>query len=155
MTIEHAEQYTDLPNLSYVPIGYAAHNQVFGKTGREPPIRTPLKKDEVLKFSNRCPPFSSDIESSSIGESVNNPTTPEERQFRLTPEERSSWEENGYFVRHNVFTEEENDLLTQVADAIALGKIPFPDHRIFQNALVRDGKVEASGCQRPCTVFIK
>ncbi len=72
-------------------------------------------------------------------------TTPEERKFRLTSEERSSWEENGYFIRYDVFTEAENDLLTQVADAIALGKIPFPDHRIFQNALVRDGKVEASG----------
>ena len=72
-------------------------------------------------------------------------TTSEERKFGLTPEERSSWEENGYFVRHGVFTEEENALLSRVADAIALGKIPFPDHRIFQNALVRDGKVEASG----------
>ena len=27
MTIEHAEQHTDLPNLSYVPIGYAGPNQ--------------------------------------------------------------------------------------------------------------------------------
>jgi uncharacterized protein YuzE len=26
MTIEHAEQHTDLPNLSYMPIGYAAPN---------------------------------------------------------------------------------------------------------------------------------
>ncbi|MYG06646.1 phytanoyl-CoA dioxygenase family protein, partial [Candidatus Poribacteria bacterium] len=43
------------------------------------------------------------------------------------------------------FTKKENDPLSQVADAIALRKIPFPDHRIFQNALVRDGKVEASG----------
>ncbi len=76
---------------------------------------------------------------------MNTSTTSEERKFRLTPEERSSWDENGYFVRHNVFTEAENALLTRVADAIALGKIPFPDHRIFQNALVRDGKVEASG----------
>ena len=76
---------------------------------------------------------------------MNTSTTSEERKFRLTSEERSAWDENGYFVRHNVFTEEENNLLTQVADAIALGKIPFPDHRIFQNALVRDGKVEASG----------
>ena len=72
-------------------------------------------------------------------------TTSEERKFRLTSEERISWEVNGYFVRHDVFTEEENDLLSRVADAIALGKITFPDHRIFQNALVRDGKVEASG----------
>ena len=72
-------------------------------------------------------------------------TTPEEQNFGLTPEERSSWDENGYFIRYDVFSKEENDLLTQVADDIALGKIPFPDHRIFQNALVRDGKVEASG----------
>ena len=72
-------------------------------------------------------------------------TTSEEWQFRLTPEERISWEVNGYFVRHGIFTEKENALLSRVADAIALGKIPFPDHRIFQNALVRDGKVEASG----------
>ena len=27
MTIEHAEQNTDLPNLSYEPIGYTASNQ--------------------------------------------------------------------------------------------------------------------------------
>lgn len=74
-----------------------------------------------------------------------NTDTPEERKFRLTPQERTSWNKNGYFVRHGIFTKEENDLLSQVADAIALGKIPFPDHRIFQNALVRDGKVEASG----------
>ena len=76
---------------------------------------------------------------------MNTNTTPEERKFRLTPEERASWNENGYFVRHGVFTKEENDLLSQVADDIAIGKIPFPDHRIFQNALVRDGKIKASG----------
>ena len=29
-------------------------------------------------------------------------TTSEQRKFRLTPEERSSWNENGYFVRHDV-----------------------------------------------------
>ena len=72
-------------------------------------------------------------------------TTPKKSKFKLTPEERSAWNENGYFIRYDVFTEEENDLLTQTADAIALGKIPFPDHRIFQNALVRDGKIGASG----------
>lgn len=31
MTIEHAEQNTDLPNLSYTPIGYAVPNQLLGK----------------------------------------------------------------------------------------------------------------------------
>ncbi|MDE0688639.1 MAG: phytanoyl-CoA dioxygenase family protein [Candidatus Poribacteria bacterium] len=72
-------------------------------------------------------------------------TASEERKFRLTPEERSSWDENGYFVRLNVFTKEENDVLRQIADDIAIGKRPFPRGNIDQNALVRDEKVEASG----------
>ena len=72
-------------------------------------------------------------------------TTSEERKFRLMPEERTSWEENGYFVRFNVFTKEENDVLRQIADDIAIGKRSFPAGNIDQNALVRDGKVEASG----------
>ena len=72
-------------------------------------------------------------------------TTHEERKFRLTPDERSAWKENGYFVRFNVFTEEENDVLRQIADDIAVEKRPFPTGNIDQNALVRDGKVGASG----------
>ncbi len=72
-------------------------------------------------------------------------TTAEERKFRLMPKERSSWDENGYFVRYNVFTEEENDVLRQVVDDIAVGKRPFPAANLHQNALVRDGKTEASG----------
>ena len=31
MTIEHAKQNTNLPNLSYAPIGYAAANQFLRK----------------------------------------------------------------------------------------------------------------------------
>ena len=31
MTIEHAKQNTNLPSLSYTPIGYAASNQLLGK----------------------------------------------------------------------------------------------------------------------------
>ncbi len=72
-------------------------------------------------------------------------TTLQERKFRLTPEERFSWDENGYFVRFNVFTKAENDVLRQIADDIAVGKRPFPRGNIDQNALVRDEKVEASG----------
>ena len=72
-------------------------------------------------------------------------TAPQERKFRLTHEERFSWEENGYFVRYDVFTTKENDVLRQIADDIAVGKRPFPTTNIDQNALVRDGKVEASG----------
>ena len=71
--------------------------------------------------------------------------TREEGKFRLTPEEQLSWEENGYFVRYNVFTEAENDVLRQIADDIVDGKRPFPVDNINENALVTDGKVKASG----------
>ena len=72
-------------------------------------------------------------------------TTTKERKFKLTPEERVSWEENGYFIRYDVFTKEENDFLAQVADDIATSKRPFRAQNIHQNALVRDGKTEAAG----------
>ena len=74
-------------------------------------------------------------------------TTLENRKFRLTSEERASWDESGYFIRYDVFSEKENDTLRQIADDIAVGKRPFPADNINQNALVRDGKVEASGIQ--------
>ena len=70
-----------------------------------------------------------------------------ERKFAITPDELSFWEENGYFVRLNVFTKKENDILRHIADDIAVGKRLFPKTNIDQNALVRDGKVEASGIQ--------
>ena len=76
---------------------------------------------------------------------MNTHATSEERQFKLTADELEQWNENGYFVRYGVFTEAENDLIRQIADEIALGKRLFPDYHIFQNALVRDGKVEAQG----------
>ncbi len=71
----------------------------------------------------------------------------QEHNFALTSDERSFWEENGYFVRYDVFTEKENDVLRKIADDIATGKRPFPAENINQNALVRDGKVKASGIQ--------
>ena len=70
-------------------------------------------------------------------------TSPLERKYALTSEERSAWEENGYFVRYDVFTETENDVLRQIADDIVDGKRPFPVDNINQNALV----IEASGIQ--------
>ena len=76
---------------------------------------------------------------------MNTSTTSEERKFKLTPEERSSWEENGYFIRYDVFTKAENDFLAQIADDIATGKRPFRAQNVHQNAMVRDGKTEASG----------
>lgn len=69
----------------------------------------------------------------------------EERKYKLTPDEKISWEENGYFIRYNVFTKDENDNLGQIADEIVEGKRPFPTKGIHKNALVLDGKVEASG----------
>ncbi len=72
-------------------------------------------------------------------------TTLEERKFRLTPEERISWDENGYFIRYDVFIKAENDFLAQIADDIATGKRPFRAQNVHQNAMVRDGKTEASG----------
>ena len=72
-------------------------------------------------------------------------TAQPERKFAITPEELSSWQENGYFVRYDVFTEAENDILRHIADDIAVGKRLFPKTNINQNALVRDGKVDASG----------
>lgn len=53
-------------------------------------------------------------------------TTLQERKFRLMPKERTSWDKNGYFVRYDVFTKRENDVLRQIADDIAAGRRPFP-----------------------------
>ena len=66
-------------------------------------------------------------------------------KFSMTPDEISSWDENGYFVRYDVFTEEENDALRQIADDIAEGVRSFPTDNIDKNALVRDGKVDVEG----------
>ncbi len=72
-------------------------------------------------------------------------TLPENRKYKLTDDERIQWNENGYFVRHNVFIKEENDDIAQIADEIVFGKRSFPDYHIFKNALVIDGTVEAEG----------
>lgn len=72
-------------------------------------------------------------------------TTPLDKKFRMTPEELSFWNDNGYLVRLDVFNHEENDLLRQVAEDIVDGKRPFPSAHIDQNALVRDGKIEQQG----------
>ena len=62
---------------------------------------------------------------------MNTNTTSEERKFKLNADELSHWNENGYFVRFDVFTKEENDILRQIADDIVDGKQPFPDYHIF------------------------
>lgn len=69
----------------------------------------------------------------------------QDRRFGLSPDELASWNENGYLVRLNVFTAEENDVLRQVAEDVVDRRRPYPDTNINQNALVRDGKVEEQG----------
>lgn len=76
---------------------------------------------------------------------MNTDTPNETRKFRLTSDEKTSWEDNGFFVRYDVFTKKENEVLGKIADDIALGKRPFRAANIHKNALVRDGKVDASG----------
>ena len=46
--------------------------------------------------------------------------------FRMTPDEIQRWERDGYFVRDNVFADEENDRLRQVAEDIVAGKRRMP-----------------------------
>ena len=72
-------------------------------------------------------------------------SVPQERTFGLRADELAHWNENGYLVRLNVFTVEENDVLRQVAEDVVDGKRPFPSTNINQNALVRDGKIEKQG----------
>ena len=63
----------------------------------------------------------------------------------MTPDEIGHWETNGYFMRENVFSLEENDQLRQVAEDVAVGKRKMPMAHIDQNAQVRDGKDKRSG----------
>ena len=63
----------------------------------------------------------------------------------MRPDELSYWHENGYLVRLNVFTAEENDVLRQVAEDVVGKKRPFPVTNVNQNALVRDRKIEERG----------
>ena len=69
----------------------------------------------------------------------------QERRFGLSAAELAHWNENGYLVRLNVFSPEENDVLRQVAEDVVDGKRPYPSTNINQNALVRDEKIEAQG----------
>ena len=77
---------------------------------------------------------------------MKNPATPSKiNANRMTPDEIQHWERNGYFVRENVFSHEENDDLRQVAEDIVAGKRKMPMAHIDRNALVRDGKDTRSG----------
>ena len=68
--------------------------------------------------------------------------TMKREDFRLSPDELAQWGRDGYIVRHDVFTPEENDALRQVAEDIVDDKLPFPPEHIDRNALVSDGKMD-------------
>ena len=68
-----------------------------------------------------------------------------ERRFRLSEDERQAWQRDGFFLRENVFSGEENDLLNTVAEEIVAGARAFPEAHIDRNALVRDGQEQRSG----------
>ena len=72
-------------------------------------------------------------------------TVSQKRSNRLSSDEQLFWNENGYLIRQDVFTHEENDSLRKVAEEIADGNRAFPSAHIDQNALVRDGKMEEQG----------
>ncbi len=73
-------------------------------------------------------------------------STPREKNAgRVTPAETQRWARDGYFVRENVFSHEENDHLRQVAEDIVVGNRKMPMAHIDRNALVRDGKDVRSG----------
>ena len=67
------------------------------------------------------------------------------KQFRLTSDELGRWDRDGYLVRLNVFSMEENDVLRQVAEDIVDGKRPFPIVHIDHNALIGVGNAERTG----------
>lgn len=63
----------------------------------------------------------------------------------MTAEEQQHWQRDGYFVRENVFSHEENDQLRAVAEDVVAGKRKMPLMHVDKNALVRDGKDARTG----------
>ena len=65
--------------------------------------------------------------------------------FSLTPDELTQWKRDGFVVRENVFSPEENDALRQVAEDVVAGRRQMPTPHIDRNARVDDGKVQRDG----------
>ena len=74
-----------------------------------------------------------------------NSETTTERSHRLTGAERERWQRDGFFIRENVFTRDENEVLNRVAEEVVAGTRPFPAEHVDRNALVRDGKEQRTG----------
>ena len=73
------------------------------------------------------------------------PETTTDRSYRLTGPEFERWQRDGFIVRENVFTGEENELLNRAAEEVVAGTRPFPAEHVDRNALVRDGMEQRTG----------
>ena len=71
--------------------------------------------------------------------------TPDSQAYRVSSEELARWHRDGYLIREDVFTVEENDALRQVAEDVVNGTRAFPADHADRNALVDDGKEERPG----------
>ncbi|MDP6504401.1 MAG: hypothetical protein QF886_12335, partial [Planctomycetota bacterium] len=76
---------------------------------------------------------------------MNSESATESRRYRLEAGELTQWNRDGYFVRENVFTAEENDAIRQAAEDVVVGDRAFPSAHMDRNALVTDGKEERKG----------
>ncbi|MCY4483581.1 MAG: phytanoyl-CoA dioxygenase family protein [Spirochaetaceae bacterium] len=71
-------------------------------------------------------------------------STPD-HSFRLTDAERERWQRDGFFIRENVFSRAENEVLNKAAEEVVAGTRPFPAEHVDRNALIRDGKEQRTG----------
>ena len=71
--------------------------------------------------------------------------TATDQSWRLTGAERERWQRDGFIVRENVFTREENEALNRAAEEVVAGTRPFPSEHVDRNALVRDGREQRTG----------
>ncbi|MDP6119158.1 MAG: phytanoyl-CoA dioxygenase family protein [Planctomycetota bacterium] len=76
---------------------------------------------------------------------MNSESATESCRYSLEAGELAQWNRDGYFVRENVFTAEENDAIRQAAEDVVVGDRAFPSAHMDRNALVTDGKEERKG----------
>ena len=65
--------------------------------------------------------------------------------FALSSDELTQWQRDGFVVRENVFSPEENDALRQVAEDVVGGRRQMPTPHNDRDAQVDDGKVQRDG----------
>ena len=65
--------------------------------------------------------------------------------FAISSDELTQWQRDGFVVRENVFSPEENDALRQVSEDVVAGRRQMPTPHNDRNAQVDDGKVQRDG----------